>query len=209
MAMAIGHRAGWPEFVVAAKSWANPSLASAIKFNSTHSVNTMQIKQQVTINASADKVWDILGPQYGQVSDWISAVHVSKERKSVGAPRHAPVSGRVCETDLGPFKETVTRYDAGNRSLAYTAQGDKMPFFVKQMSNAWQITPLDDHNAKVEMCLEVSILPVFNLVMGPMMRMQMGGILKNAVEELKYYAETGMPHPRKLEAQRNYELKAA
>ena len=169
----------------------------------------MQIKQQVTINASADKVWEIVGSQYGQVSDWISAVHFSEESKSAGAPHHAPVSGRVCETDLGPFKETVTRYDAENRSLAYTAQGDKMPFFVKQMSNAWQITPLDNHSAKVEMCLEVSILPVFNLVMGPIMRLQMGGILKNAVEELKYYAETGMPHPRKLEAQRNYELKAA
>lgn len=169
----------------------------------------MQIKQQVTINTSADKVWEILGPQYAYVSEWISAVQMSQSSDRGTVPQNAPCSGRVCETDLGPFKETIIRYDERNRSLAYSAQGDKMPFFVKQLSNAWKVTPLTNNSAKVEMCAEISILPVFNLVMGPMMRLQMGGILKNAVEELKYFAEEGVPHPRKLEAQRKSQLKAA
>ena len=169
----------------------------------------MQIRQQLTINTSADKVWDILGPQYEYVSEWISAVHMSQRRDIGTAPSNAPCSGRVCETDLGPFKETIIRYDERNRSLAYSAQGDKMPFFVKQLSNSWKVIPLSDNCSRVDMCAEISILPIFNLVMGPMMRFQIGGILKNAVEELKYFAEHGVPHPRKLEAQRKSQLKAA
>ena len=169
----------------------------------------MQIRQQLTVNTSADKVWDILGPQYEYVSEWISAVHMSQRRDNGAVPHNAPCSGRVCETDLGPFKETIIRYDERNRSIAYSAQGDKMPFFVKQLSNSWKVTPLDSNCARVDMCAEISILPVFNLVMGPMMRLQMGGILKNAVEELKYFAENGVPHPRKLEAQRKSHLKIA
>lgn len=169
----------------------------------------MQIKQQITINTSAENVWEILGPQYANVSEWVSGVYLSQGRNSSIKPTNAPCSGRVCETDLGPFKETVTRYDEKTMSIAYSAQGEKMPFFVKQVSNSWKVTPLSKNRANVDMCAEISIMPVFRLVMGPMMRLQMGGILKNAVEELKYYAEKGTPHPRKLAAQRKYHLKTA
>ncbi|MEM8808808.1 MAG: SRPBCC family protein [Cyanobacteria bacterium P01_G01_bin.38] len=169
----------------------------------------MQIKQQLTIDTSADKVWEILGPQFEHVADWVSAVHVSEGRNNGVIPHNAPTSGRVCKTDLGPFKESILRYDERNRIIAYSAQGDKMPFFVKQLSNTWTVTPISNHKTRVEMCAEISLLPIFSLVMGPMMRMQMGGILKNAVEELKYFAEKGVPHPRKLAAQQKYQLKAA
>lgn len=165
----------------------------------------MKIKQQLTVNTSADKVWDILGPRFEHVADWVSAVHSSQGRNSGVIPLNAPSSGRVCETDLGPFKEAILRYDERNRIISYSAQGDKMPFFVKQLANTWTVTPLSDSKSRVDMCAEISLLPVFNLVMGPMMRMQMGGILKNAIEELKYFAEKGSPHPRKLAAQREHQ----
>lgn len=158
---------------------------------------------------SAERVWDILGHQYDRVAEWASGVHASESRNSDVALQNAPCYGRICETDLGGFRETITRYDERGKALSYSAQGDKMPFFVKQLANNWTVTPLSNHQARVEMCMEVSILPVFNLVMGPMMRMQLGGMAKQVAEELKYFAENGVPHPRKLEAQRKYQLKAA
>ncbi|MDJ0705309.1 MAG: SRPBCC family protein [Leptolyngbyaceae cyanobacterium MO_188.B28] len=169
----------------------------------------MQIKQQFTINVSADKVWEILGRQYAQVSEWASAVHASQERNSGVIPQNAPCSGRICETDLGGFKETITQYDERGKVVSYTAQGDKMPFFVKNLANTWKVTPLGKDQSRVDMCMEISILPVFNLVMGPMMRMQMGGVSKKVTEELQHFAEKGVPHPRKLAAQQKYRLKLA
>ncbi|MEL6381335.1 MAG: SRPBCC family protein [Cyanobacteria bacterium J06626_18] len=169
----------------------------------------MQIKRQITVDTSADKVWEILGPGFEHVADWISAVHLSHGRMDGTVLRNAPSSGRVCETDLGPFKEVILRYDERNRTLAYSAEGAKMPFFVTQMSNTWTVTPVSNHQASVNMRAEISLLPGFNLVMGPVMRLQIGGILSNAVEELKYFAENGVPHPRKLEAQRQQQAQMA
>ncbi|MGF1491628.1 MAG: hypothetical protein ACFBSC_04080 [Microcoleaceae cyanobacterium] len=57
------------------------------------------------------------------------------------------------------------------------------------------------NKSQVEMHLEVAILPVFNLMMGPMVWLKMARVVGNAVEELKYFAENGIPHPRKLEMQ--------
>ena len=169
----------------------------------------MQIKRQVTINAAVESVWEVIGPQYAQVEKWISSVHVSNARSSGTVLHQAPCSGRVCETDLGPFKETLTCYDEDNRILAYSAEGAKMPFFVKHMSNTWRVTPLSNSLSKVEMSMEVSMMPVFGWVMGPMMRMRLGQIGTEAVEDLKYFIEQGSPHPRKLEAQQKYNLKFA
>lgn len=169
----------------------------------------MKIQRQFTVNASADRVWEILGPQYDNVAEWVSSVHVSHGHNTSALLQNAPCSGRVCETDLGPFKETITHYDEHKRHVAYTAQGEKMPFFVKHLSNSWTVTPLTDNTAKVDMCMKADLLPVFNIVMGPVMRLQMGGILENATEELQYFAETGTPHPRKIEAQRKTQFQAA
>ncbi|MEM9512369.1 MAG: hypothetical protein AAF978_06780, partial [Cyanobacteria bacterium P01_E01_bin.48] len=71
------------------------------------------------------------------------------------------------------------------------------------------VTPLNNSQSRVDMRAEISLLPVFGLMMGPIMRMQMGGILTNATEELKYFAEEGVPHPRKLEADRKHQFIAA
>lgn len=169
----------------------------------------MQIKQKFTIDTSADKVWEILGHNFGSVSDWASSVYASQGRNSGVALQNAPYSGRICETAIGPFDETLTRYDERNKVISYTAQGEKMPFFVKQLSNNWTVTPLSNNKCQVEMCMEASLLPIFNILMGPMMRMQFSTLLKKTTEELKYFAEHGVPHTRKIEAQQKYQLKSA
>ena len=168
----------------------------------------MQIKEQFTVETSADKVWEVLGHNFDSVADWASGVYVSQGNTSDRVLLNAPYSGRVCETVIGRFDETITRYDEGEKVVSYTAKGDKMPFFVKQLSNSWTVTSLSDDKCQVEMCMEASLLPVFNIIMAPMMRMQFSGVVKKTIEELKYFAEKGVAHPRKVEAQQKYQLKA-
>ncbi|MEA5464739.1 SRPBCC family protein [Leptothoe sp. PORK10 BA2] len=169
----------------------------------------MQVKQQMIINATAERVWDILGHQYGNIAQWASGVHASKGHNVSATLQDAPYSGRICETNLGALKETITRYDEREKILSYNAQGDKMPFFVRGLSNTWVVTSLGNDKAQVDMCMEASLLPVFNLIMGPVMQIQMGGILKQSIEELRYFAENNVPHPRKLEAQQKLQFKTA
>lgn len=169
----------------------------------------MQIKRQFTVNTSADKVWQILGHHFDRVADWASGVYVSQGKPSARVLPDAPYSGRVCETVIGYLDETITRYDEKERIVAYIAKSKKMPFFVKHLSNHWTETLLNNNQCRVEMCMETALLPVFNLIMAPVMRMQLNPVIEETIEELKYFAENGLPHPRKLEARQKYQLKSA
>ncbi len=169
----------------------------------------MRIKRQFTVNASADQLWEIMGLQFAHVSQWASSIYSSRERNSDLVLVDAPCSGRTCETSMGSFKENILTYDKQRKIVSYDAKGDKMPFFVRQLANKWTFTPIAGDKCQVDMCMEISLLPVFNLLMGPIMRIQMGGVINQIIEELTYFAETGNPHPRKLEAQRKLLLKGA
>lgn len=159
----------------------------------------MKITKQITVNASAENVWDVLGHKYDRVSEWASSVLESYGKPVTASTNKAPFAGRKCQTTLGGFNEDIVTYDEQKMKLAYSATGDKMPFFVKQLVNNWSITPVNANRSRIDMRLEMDLLPVFNLIMAPMMKMQMGKVLEESIEELKYFVETGKPHPRKLE----------
>lgn len=169
----------------------------------------MQIKQQFTVNASAERLWEIMGLQFSDVSNWASNIYSSQAHNIGIVPLGASCSGRVCETSMGSFQEKILTYDEQRKVISYDAKGDKMPFFVKHLENNWTFTPIAGGKCKVDMRMEMSLLPVFNLLMGPMMRMQMGGVINNVIEELTHFAENGTPHTRKLETQEKLQLKGA
>ena len=159
----------------------------------------MKIKRTFTVDAPPEHVWDILGPRYARAGDWASSVYVSSEHLGTPKVAGAPVSGRVCRTSLGPFTETIEAYDDSRDHVAYSAKGNRMPGFVKQLVNSWTVYPAGT-NSRVEMELNTKIAFPFNVLMGPMMKMQFGKVLREASEELKHYAETGTPHPRNVKA---------
>jgi len=166
----------------------------------------MKIKRTLTVNAPPKQVWDILGPNYTRAGDWASSVFASDARPGTPKIAAAPVAGRVCQTSLGPFTETIEAYDESRRHVAYSATGDKMPGFVKRLVNTWTVRPKGSVS-EIEMELNADIAFPFNILMGPMMKLQFGEVLREATEELKHYVETGKPHPRKLKA--NASKKAA
>lgn len=169
----------------------------------------MNIHKLITINAPRERVWDIIATQFGSVGDWVSPVHTSSA--SSGSPRvpGAPCPGRVCQTDMGPIKEDITEFDESRGVLAYTAEGEKMPFFVKGMLNRWALKPQGDGSTVVEMHMSAKLMPPFGLLMGPMMKRQMGKMAGFAIEELKHFAETGRVHERKSQALKKAAPKAA
>ncbi|WP_305988322.1 SRPBCC family protein [Roseibium sp. MMSF_3544] len=168
----------------------------------------MKIKRTLVINASPEHVWEILGANYTRAGDWASSVYFSSARAGTPAIDGAPVAGRVCQTSLGPFTETIESYDEHRRHLAYSATGDKMPGFVKRLVNSWTVYPMAD-KSRVEMELSADISFPFNFLMGPMMKMQFGKVLREATEELKHFAETGKAHPRKVKSDASRKAVAA
>ena len=169
----------------------------------------MNIRKQMTIEASADRAWEILGTNYVRAGDWASAVYVSGARPGWPEVTAAPVAGRTCETSLGPFTESIEAYDEARRHIAYSASGAKMPGFVRSLVNAWWIEPAGPERAEVTMELNADIAQPFRTLMGWMMKRRFDTVLTESMDDFKAYAETGRPSARKLEADASKKGKAA
>lgn len=160
----------------------------------------MRIVNSIIIDKSADEVWDVLGPRYADVSEWASGVYVSRARSDPPAVPGAPLHGRICETSVGPFKETITRYDPDAKVLAYRATGDKMPFFVRSLSNQWTMERLGGHKTRVTSTMTADLVFPFSLLLGWMLKRQFNRVIRESIEELKVFVETGHPHQRTRDA---------
>ena len=93
------------------------------------------------------------------------------------------------------IKEEIRIFDPANHVLSYEVI-EGFPFFVKLGQNTWTLTQIGNET-KVSMRLEMRTKGIIGKVMSPMMRLQMGGVLTNAIEDFKHYVETGRPSPRK------------
>lgn len=168
----------------------------------------MQIAKSIRVNASADQAWELLGPNYARAGLWASTIYVSAARGGPAKSPHAPCAGRVCETTMGGFTETIELYDPARRRLAYSAQGEKMPGFVRKLTNAWAIKPLGASSCEVRMILNADLAQPFAFLMGWMLRMQLNTALAQSIEEFAHYLETGTPHPRKRKTDRSRKARA-
>ena len=147
----------------------------------------MKILRKVTVDAPIEKLWDILGTQYADAGVWNSAVFVSAQTPDPSKVPTAPVSGRVCQTSLGPFTETISQFDEAAHRIGYTATGDAMPGFVKGLHGHWALKQLSTNRTEVTMMLSVDIAFPFNVLMGWMMKLQFNGAIKSSLEDLKHY----------------------
>ena len=168
----------------------------------------MELTISRQIDAPLENVWHILGPNYTAAGDWASSVYVSGARAGTPKVADAPAAGRVCETSLGPFTETIEAYDPARHTVSYSATGAKMPGFMKGLRNTWQLTP-SGNGTKASMTLRADIAFPMNFLMGWMMKMQFRKALTETIDDLKAYAETGRPSARKVKVDASKKAAAA
>ncbi|MEM6804545.1 MAG: hypothetical protein AAF696_24305 [Bacteroidota bacterium] len=63
--------------------------------------------------------------------------------------------------------------------------------------NNWQLSPADANTTKVHMHLVVKTKGLIGVIMGPMIKMQLGKQIASIPTDLKHYVETGNPSPHK------------
>ncbi|MEO0974591.1 MAG: SRPBCC family protein [Pseudomonadota bacterium] len=158
----------------------------------------MRISKQLTVRAPLARVWKIVAEDYDQVGAWASAVYQSKENTKAHSVNGSPVGGRICETSLGPFQETIEQYSPAKALLEYSATGAKMPFFVRGLRGRWQLRDTGSSTTQVDLEFNAVLAFPFSWLMGWMMRMQFAKAINHTLEELVHYAETGTLHQRKL-----------
>ena len=92
-----------------------------------------KLTHQVTINASVDKVWEILA-DFGAIDKWAPPVSKSysttEANGGVGAGRH-------CDTSFGALKEQIVEWEEGR---SFTIDG-KTILPMKYARNGFSVSP--------------------------------------------------------------------
>ncbi|SRR6266700_4541501 len=166
----------------------------------------LQLKSHMTINASAKKVWHVLAHDFDTIGQWASAIPRSQAIADLPAPVGAQVGGRICTTAVPGFaavQETFMSYDEASMHFAYQATEGR-PWFLKHAENHWMVRSLGPQTSLVETRAELDVRLFPGLFLAPLLKLHMGRVGAQSLEELKYYVEHDQPHPRKLKARHKH-----
>jgi len=164
----------------------------------------IQMNDQMTIDAPAQKVWRILAHEFGSVGQWASSIPVSQPVPDIPAPAGAAVGGRVCATavpGVAAIQEMFTYYDEQSMRFGYEPTEGR-PWFVKRAENNWAVRSIGPETSLVESHAKLELASFPGIFLAPLLKLYLGRVGARFFEELKYYAEHDRPHPRKLKAQR-------
>lgn len=158
----------------------------------------MRIETEVVVNRHAQAVWAVLGDQFGEAHLWGSALTHTQ-----GHGR--PIADQVCESrtcdvkGMGRIREQLLDFDAEQFVLEYEVV-EGFPFFVERGANRWTLVSEGETTTRVRSVATITTRGIVGMLMSPMLRLQMTGLMRGLLEELRHYVEHGSPHPRKLKA---------
>ena len=157
----------------------------------------VKLSSETIVEASADRVWEVVGHQFAHIGEWARAIPASRARDEAGATA-APVAGRVCETGVSMFpevEETIVAYNEATRTLSYVGAG--LPAFVAEARNRWEVTPIDDHHARVRLDATVQTRGILGQLLAVPFRLWARRSGARMLDDLKHYVEHGRPSPHK------------
>ena len=155
-------------------------------------VGTLRIANTYTIDAPADRLWEILVDQFTDVASWASGLDGSGPNPNlpVTADGDDP-TGRACVVPgLGATDERITVFRPADRTFGYSVDAEKIPSFVHGMENIWTLVPKGSNRTEVRQVLQAEVRGVGN-IMKPVMKLQFGRLLSTIQEDLRAYAVTG------------------
>jgi hypothetical protein len=160
-----------------------------------------QLSADLTIDAPADRVWEVIGPGFARIGEWASVIPASREAPGPDGPARAAgasVAGRVCTTGvrLVPrVTETLIAYDQAGRTLTY--QAGNLPGFVAFARNTWTVIPAGKRGCRVILEAQFQGRGARGVLAGWAAALQTRRNARRLEADLSYYLRHGAPSPRK------------
>ncbi len=178
----------------------NLSLLSLKKFRHQFVSKNEKEKGVITllietdINASADKVWAVLGRQFADIAVWSTSISSSEKANSEDVPNHvipaseAPVLGRKTFSKTIDAIEILTKYSDSNRT--FTFQAVETPGFIAFARNNSAVTAIGPNKSKVSFDIKVQLNGGAKALKG-LFKKKMQKTMAGVQNDLKVYVETG------------------
>jgi len=152
----------------------------------------LNIKESIEVNTPSLRAWEIIGPNFVNISDWGRGVNKSWENESVtNSINGAPMGGRFC--DVGKFgvaDERIIHYNDQSKEISWSANISKMPSFVKNLQNELKVEKITENTCRVSTHITADLSGLGGLFMGGIIKKSMNTLLKGFVKDWKIYAET-------------------
>ena len=152
----------------------------------------MKIIKELTITKPIDRVWEILGKQFGKIDNWASLILHSEVSENTNKPGVI----RSTQTTGGPTKQELTTFNPEQHSLSYKAIAGT-PFFAKSVNAKWSLFKTGENSTQLTLDFEIKFKGIGG-ILTPIVKKKLGKVGDQLLEELKYYVENGKPHPRKI-----------
>ncbi len=155
----------------------------------------MELHIETEINAPAEKVWEIIAHQFGDMADWTKTlsesrvVDADKYSEFKAAPT-APVPARETTSSFAKAVEIITAYSEKQMELTFDAAG--LPPFMSYARNTQRIISKGSNKSVVSFDFHIGLKHIFNL-MSPLLKSRFRKTMGGVQRELKFYAETGKP----------------
>ena len=155
----------------------------------------MKFSKDIIINASAEKVWDILGHKFADVGQWARSVSKSVVNNNAQKVNNSPVGGRLCDTSIGNISEEFTAYDEEKMTFSFKGVITSKVFTNVISTNT--VSAINDNTSKVTVTPNVDLTWI-GVIMSPLIRLNLSKTLNEVLKDLKYFAENDKPSPQKL-----------
>lgn len=161
----------------------------------------IHVKKELGIDQNVEVVWEVMGKQYAQVHKWSSNF---KDSKPGGNSRFSGLdySERITLTDRGETVQELDSFNSTTHTLAYHITKGA-PSIAKHASSVWSLDNIDQNKTKVGIEFNLVTKGLLGFLMASKIKKGIGKSASEIAEELKYYVETGQPHPRKMETIKN------
>ncbi|MCP4424963.1 MAG: SRPBCC family protein [Chloroflexi bacterium] len=153
----------------------------------------MELHIETEINAPAEKVWEILAHQFGDMADWTTTlsesrvVDASKYPELKAAPT-APVPARETTSSFAKAVEIITKYSEEKMQLTFDAVG--LPPFMSSARNTQRVIAEGPDKSVISFDFRIGLKHIFN-IMSPLLKRRFNKTMGGVQRELKFYAETG------------------
>lgn len=153
----------------------------------------LDIKQSMELKINASKAWEVVGPNFLNISDWGRGIHKSWKNETAEVNySDAPAGGRYCDVaGFGTFDERIIHFNAMEREISWSATGEKLPKFLSGLQNALRVVEIDENTCRISSNVTADLGGVMGFLLGSVLKKNFSKTLHGFLKDWKTYAETG------------------
>ncbi len=117
----------------------------------------LDIKTTRKIEKPIDEVWRFVVDDFTNSHEWAFGT------TSCRAGTESEDFDRVCDTESGVLKDTITKVDDANHVLEFSVEG--LPFFVRSVVSTWSLEPVSETETEITVGPRIETMPMIGFVM--------------------------------------------